>query len=113
MKVLKFNEVNSSEFDPKQLEMGIKIEMEHNDVWDDIASYCDGHNIDHPMSEKDFYERIAKAHLSEIPDYYSRLKVMEEDSSSKCPKCKESKGVSVESDGIWCPNCDTWTSTKD
>jgi hypothetical protein len=29
---------------------------------------------------KEFYERIAKSHLREIPDYYTRLKEMEADS---------------------------------
>ena len=46
--------------DPEELKMGINVEMEHttNNV---IA------------------ERIALDHLSEIPDYYTRLKKMESD----------------------------------
>lgn len=30
-----------------------------------------------PFSKEEFYERIAKAHLKELPDYYYRLKIME------------------------------------
>lgn len=68
----KINESND-EFDTKQLEMGIKIESEHNDIYDYLLN-----NVkDLPLSARDFYERIAKAHLREIPDYYSRLKIIE------------------------------------
>lgn len=51
-------------FDPKELEMGIKVELEHTD-------------------DKDLAERIAKDHLIEIPGtgnndgYYSLLERME------------------------------------
>jgi hypothetical protein len=47
-----------SKYDPKELAMGIKIEMEHT-------------------KDKAKAKEIAKDHLEEIPDYYSRLKVME------------------------------------
>jgi hypothetical protein len=67
----KINE--SNDFDPNELEMGIKIESEHNDIYDYLLN-----NVkDLPLSARDFYERIAKAHLREIPDYYSRLKIIE------------------------------------
>ena len=46
--------------DPKELEMGIEIEMEHT-------------------SNKMISQRIALDHLAEIKDYYTRLKKMEED----------------------------------
>lgn len=48
------------EFDEKQLEMGIKVEMEHTDD---------------PEIAKD----IAKDHLVEIPDYYTYLEKMEKE----------------------------------
>lgn len=32
-----------------------------------------------PWSKKEFYEKIAKAHLREIPDYYDRLEKMEKE----------------------------------
>jgi hypothetical protein len=46
------------EYDPKELEMGRGIEMEHT-------------------NDKRMAERISKDHLAEIPDYYTRLKKME------------------------------------
>ena len=45
-------------YDQRQLDMGIKVEMEHT--------------TDPLLSEK-----IAKDHLAEIPDYYTRLEKME------------------------------------
>lgn len=47
-----------SKFDPRQLKMGMKAEMEHTDD---------------PLIAK----MIAKAHLVEFPDYYDRLKIVE------------------------------------
>jgi len=55
--------VNSKEKivpDPKELEMGIKVEMEHT-VCPEIS------------------RRIALDHLTEIPDYYTRLAKMEKE----------------------------------
>jgi hypothetical protein len=49
--------------DPKQLRMGIKVEMEHTDC---------------PLIS----ERIALDHLVEFPDYYSRLEKMEQEGES-------------------------------
>lgn len=46
--------------DPKQLEMGIKVEMEHTT---------------NPVISR----KIALDHLKEIPDYYTRLDKMEKD----------------------------------
>lgn len=77
----KFSQLNESKegFDQKELEMGIKIESEHGDVYYQLDSYLDSFNIKMPWSEKEFYEKIAKAHLREIPDYYSRLSRMEKE----------------------------------
>jgi hypothetical protein len=47
-----------SDFDQKELEMGIKIEMEHT-------------------NDRNKAQEIAMDHLKEIPDYYTRLKKME------------------------------------
>lgn len=50
--------VDDSKFDKKELELGIKIEREH--------------------SNSDLVARlVALDHLSELPDYYSRLEKME------------------------------------
>lgn len=46
--------------DKKELEMGIKVEMEHT-------------------KNKAVAKRISLDHLAELPDYYSRLKKMESD----------------------------------
>ena len=60
LKIGKHQDVPDSEFDPKELAMGQKIEMEHTD------------------NPKIAIE-IARDHLSEIKDYYTRLKKMEEE----------------------------------
>lgn len=52
--------ITEEDVDPEQLKMGIKIEMEHT-------------------TNKDTSKRIALDHLSEIPDYYTRLVKMEKE----------------------------------
>jgi len=47
-------------YDPEQIKIGIKVEMEHTDC---------------PI----IAERIAKDHLAEFPDYYTRLQKMEKE----------------------------------
>ena len=54
----KHNNSASTKFNSKELKAGIQIEHEHTD-------------------DSDIAEAIAKDHLSEIPDYYTRLKKME------------------------------------
>lgn len=49
-----------TKFDPKELDLGIKVELEHT-------------------NDRQTAENIAKDHLNEIPDYYSRLIKMEKD----------------------------------
>ena len=51
-------------FNSEQLEMGIEMEQEHTD-------------------DLEIAKSIAKAHLSEIPDYYTRLKKMEDEAKSE------------------------------
>lgn len=92
----KINE-SKEEFDSynsvKELELGIKIESEHGDVYDELKNWVKKTFQDEsvevmlddkgepimPWTEKEFYEKIAKAHLKEIPDYYTRLNKMEKD----------------------------------
>jgi hypothetical protein len=59
-------------FDPKELKMGIEVEKEHGDrnKSTDVFKKSDAKN-------RKRFEKIAKAHLKEIPDYYTRLKKME------------------------------------
>lgn len=65
----KHNDVPDSDFRLEELMMGIKVETEHTD---------------NPLIAK----LIAKDHLSEIPDYYSRLRKMEQE-AKKAPNKKE------------------------
>lgn len=59
----KHRDVPDSKFDPKELKIGIKVEMEHTDE---------------PVIAK----IIAKDHLIECPSYYSRLLKMEKECKS-------------------------------
>lgn len=54
----------STEFNQKQLKMGIKVEMEHT-------------------KDKKIAKMIALDHLAEIPDYYTRLAKMEKEAKRK------------------------------
>ena len=54
----KHNDVPDEKFNSLELKKGILIEMEHTD-------------------NKEIAKAISKDHLSEIPDYYTRLKKME------------------------------------
>lgn len=56
----KHKEVPVTKFDPNEIKMGMEVEKEHTDS-EAIA------------------QQIAKDHLAEIPDYYTRLKKMEEE----------------------------------
>ena len=56
--------VTEKDVDQKELAMGIKIELEHT-------------------SDKKLAKKIAIDHLAEIPDYYTRLKKMEEEGKKK------------------------------
>jgi len=61
----RYNEKGKNiQFDEKELAAGIKVEMEHT-------------------SNKIMAERIAKDHLTEINDYYTRLTKMEKDAGIK------------------------------
>ena len=60
----KHNHVPDSDFDPRELKMGIEVEKEHTDS-EEIA------------------KAIAKDHLAECSTYYSRLEIMENDCKSE------------------------------
>jgi len=57
-KIGKHRDVPNDKFDPEQLKIGVKIEREHTE-------------------DPDIALQIAKDHLAEIPDYYTRLVAME------------------------------------
>jgi len=56
--------VTEDEVDAEQLAMGIKVEAEHTD-------------------NEEVAKKIALDHLAEIPDYYTRLKKMEDDAKAE------------------------------
>ena len=60
----------------KELEMGIKVELEHT-------------------NSKKLAKEIAMDHLAEIPDYYTRLKKMEKEGESKWKKREKKIDESV------------------
>lgn len=55
---------SSAEFDPEELTKGIEVEKEHT-------------------NDEELAEEIAKDHLKEIPDYYTRLQKMEEEAKAE------------------------------
>lgn len=63
----KHKEVPVTKFDPEQIKMGLEVEKEHTDS-EAIA------------------QQIAKDHLAEIPDYYTRLKKMEDEAKKSMGK---------------------------
>lgn len=56
----KHNDVPDSNYDQHELEMGIEVEKEHTD-------------------NPEFAKAISRDHLAEFPDYYTRLKKMEDE----------------------------------
>jgi DNA-directed RNA polymerase subunit M/transcription elongation factor TFIIS len=74
----------------KQLEMGIKVELEHKDTIEKFRKNPE-------MTDREVAEMIASDHISEKKDYYTDLKAMESKASllkestldfgDKCPKC--------------------------
>ena len=66
----------ANKIDPKELAMGIKVEKEHLDVYKEIKKIL---GKDTPWTLDEFTEKIAKAHLKEIKNYYTLLKKMEKD----------------------------------
>lgn len=81
-------------YDPRQLEMGRKVEMEHTD-------------------DEELAKEIAKDHLVEIPKgYYDALKKMEKDlkdkeAASSCPMMKKKKKTkkTEKKSAVKCPVC--------
>ena len=63
----------SSRFDVEQLRMGMDVEIEHGT-----------HDPETNVTNDDVVvtAKIARAHLNEFPDYYSRLAVMESDAEA-------------------------------
>lgn len=66
----KADDTPSSEFDSGELAKGVEVEKEHTD-------------------DEDLAEEIAKDHLKEIPDYYTRLQIMEEEAKAELSDTNE------------------------
>ncbi len=65
--------INWQVYDLEQFRMGLEVESEH-------GSHDPQTNVTH--DDMDITGKIAWAHLKEIPDYYTRLKRMEEEAGS-------------------------------
>jgi DNA-directed RNA polymerase alpha subunit len=63
----------SSRFDAEQFRMGMDVELEHG-THDPETNVTD--------DDVETTAKIARAHLNEFPDYYSRLAVMEADAEA-------------------------------
>jgi DNA-directed RNA polymerase alpha subunit len=63
----------TSRFDVEQFRMGMEVELEHG-THDPETNVTD--------DDVDVTAKIARAHLNEFPDYYSRLAVMEADAEA-------------------------------
>ena len=63
----------TSRFDVEQFRMGMDVELEHG-THDAETNVTD--------DDVDVTAKIARAHLNEFPDYYSRLAVMEADAEA-------------------------------
>jgi hypothetical protein len=63
----------TSRFDVEQFRMGMDVELEHGTQ--DLATNVTGDDVD-------VTAKIARAHLNEFPDYYTRLAVMEADAEA-------------------------------
>ena len=61
-----------------ELEMGIKVEKEHLNIYKEVKSLLGKNGIKMPWTEDEFAEKVAKAHLKEMKNYYTELKKMED-----------------------------------
>jgi hypothetical protein len=64
---------SSSRFDIEQFRMGMDVELEHG-TQDDETNVTDDDVV--------VTAKIARAHLNEFPDYYTRLAVMESEAEA-------------------------------
>lgn len=60
-----------------QLEMGKKVEEEHDDIYEYFSKFLKKKDIEMPLSRDEFFKKIARAHIAEIKNYYDRLRSME------------------------------------
>jgi hypothetical protein len=60
-----------------QLEMGKKVEEEHDDIYKYFEKFLKKHDLEMPLNRDEFFGMVAKSHIREIKNYYDRLKKME------------------------------------
>jgi hypothetical protein len=60
-----------------ELQKGIEVEKEHSDVYDFLEKFLKKAKIEMPFTLDEFAAMIAKSHLKEMSDYYTRLAEME------------------------------------
>jgi len=60
-----------------ELQMGIEVEKEHMDVYEYIKKFLAKHDLEMPLTMEEMAAMIAKGHLKELKDYYTRLNKME------------------------------------
>jgi transketolase len=72
MKYAKLLEILKSE-----LKKGIKVEEEHENLYEYFEKEFKKLDKDMPISKEDFYKMIAQTHIAEISNYYTKLAEME------------------------------------
>ena len=75
-KIAKKHGVEPAEIE-KELKMGRKVESEHRDVLKFFKKLLKDAGSKMPISDSEFFDMIALAHLREMKDYYTRLKKIE------------------------------------
>jgi len=60
-----------------QLNTGIKVEREHDDLYNYFEKYLKTKGIKMPIDKNEFAKKIALVHLKELNDYYDKLAIME------------------------------------
>lgn len=77
----KFNLIKIIEESYKsEMEMGVNVESEHSDIYDELENWLKTEFKEYkkmPWTKTEFFKKIAEDHLKELPDYYTRLKKME------------------------------------
>lgn len=61
-------------YSAKELNQGIKEEKEHTEVYNTFVKAIKDKKKESPLTIREFAEQIAKAHLKEDPQYYTKLK---------------------------------------
>jgi len=63
----------------EELQKGIKVEKEHSDVYKFFEKFLKEKNVEMPITLDEFAEMVAKAHIKEMSDYYTKLAKIEGD----------------------------------